>query len=97
MLFRSSLLRPADKGLAARIAAALDRGRLPVTVVLATGDATAIAFDDAWRGSAFAPLRTSGRVRLTRIETRSHSFADDRDPRRLADICISALRFEAAR
>jgi len=42
-------------------------------------------------------LRTSGRVRLTRIETRSHSFADDRDPRRLADICISALRFEAAR
>ena len=91
-----SLLRPIDARLATRIATALGEGGLPATIVLATGDATAIAFVDAWHGRAFGRLRAGGRASVTEVTTRSHSFADRGDPERLAKICLEALRAAAS-
>lgn len=63
---------PEATGLAGEIAAALG-GWEAVTILLATGDNTAIAFADAWRGAAFAPARSLARV--VERATDSHSFA----------------------
>jgi pimeloyl-ACP methyl ester carboxylesterase len=87
-----SLARAPDKGLGGAVAAALADGNCSVTIVLASGDATAIAFADAWRGDDFAPLRTHRAARLIEIHSRSHSFASGDDPDRLAAICLAALR-----
>ena len=55
--------------LAARMADALNASGTPVTILLAKGDNTAIAFADAWKGAA----------RLAHCDTASHSFAHDED------------------
>ncbi len=86
-----SLARTPDGGLAGRVAAALAAARRPITVVLAGGDATAIAFADAWRGEGFAAVRARSDTRLVTISSRSHSFASGDDPDRLAGICREAL------
>lgn len=59
--------------LAKRIAAALDATPVPLTILLAEGDNTAIAFRDAWRGQAFDALRATTPLHL--CPTDSHSFA----------------------
>jgi exosortase A-associated hydrolase 1 len=55
--------------LATRMADALAASGTPVTILLARGDNTAIAFADAWKGNA--PIRY--------CETASHSFASAED------------------
>lgn len=87
-----SLSRKVDQSLATRFASSLDDGAKPVTIVLAAGDATAIAFTEAWRGQPFRRLRASDSVAFVTIETSSHSFADGDDPDRLAAACISSLQ-----
>lgn len=87
-----SLAGKVDLSLATRFASSLVDGAKPVTVVLASGDATAIAFADAWRGRSFRRLRVSDRVALVTIDTSSHSFADGDDPDRLAAACVSSLQ-----
>jgi exosortase A-associated hydrolase 1 len=84
-----SIVRKRDPGLAAGVAAALERGERPVTVVLASGDATAIAFAEAFAGETFARVRAG--TELVELASRSHSFAAGDDPDRLAAICIAAL------
>lgn len=86
-----SLARTPDKGLGGSVAAALEEGARPTTIVLASGDATAIAFADAWRGGGFAALRARGGTELIEIDSRSHSFASGDDPDQLAAICLTAL------
>lgn len=84
-----------DGRLAARFAAAVDRGGRRVAVILAAADATALAFDHEWRGSRFARSRTQSRTRskitVVSIDSNSHSFASGDDPARLAAFCIDAL------
>jgi len=84
-----SIARKPDGGLGGSVATALASGPGPLTVVLATGDATAIAFAGAYRGDGFAGVR--GHADLIEIASRSHSFASGDDPDRLAAICIAAL------
>jgi exosortase A-associated hydrolase 1 len=84
-----SIARKRDPGLAGGVAAALGSGVEPVTVVLASGDATAIAFTEAFAGAPFARVRA--RTELIALDSRSHSFAAGDDPDRLAAICIAAL------
>ncbi len=67
----------APEGLAARMASCLDASPVPVTVLLAKGDNTAIAFADAWKGERFARIRT--RVVFKELDSDSHSFARARD------------------
>jgi exosortase A-associated hydrolase 1 len=66
-----------DAGLPARLAAALDEARVPVTILLAQGDNTAIAFADAFRGAAFDPARP--KVKIAQLDSESHSFAPAAD------------------
>lgn len=72
-----------SQGLAARVAGALDASPVPVTILLAEGDNTAIAFREAWHAPAFARVRD--RARLLLCETASHSFAHERDAQWLFD------------
>jgi exosortase A-associated hydrolase 1 len=86
-----SIARKREGGLALSVAQALQAGSLPLALVLADGDSTAIAFAAEWDGPHFLGLRASSRVAVTRIRTRSHSFAHGDDPDRLAVACIDAL------
>lgn len=92
-----SLTRPRDAHLAAAVAASLERGRAPLSVILAARDATAIAFEQEWKRSSFARVRARPDTRLVRVDSCSHSFASGDDHRRLAAFCIDALAREAAR
>lgn len=63
-----------DHGLVDRMAAALNASGVPATILLATGDNTAIAFADAW-------AKTKGRpdLRVERWASDSHSFVGEAD------------------
>jgi len=64
-------------GLALRLGSALETASLPVRILIAERDTTALAFMGAWRGKAFAKLRARTNIKLSAIDTPSHSFADD--------------------
>lgn len=80
---------PPAGGLAARMGAALNETPAPVTILLAKGDNTAIAFRDAWSGSAFDGL--TGLVPVHTCDTDSHSFAHAHDKAWLRDALLDAL------
>jgi exosortase A-associated hydrolase 1 len=63
-------------GLAARIGEALSASPLPVAILIAERDTTALAFMSAWKSEAFAAIRTHDTVTLNTYATASHSFAD---------------------
>jgi exosortase A-associated hydrolase 1 len=67
----------ADAGLPARLALALAEARAPVTILLAKGDNTAIAFADAFRRSVFDATRA--KVTIVPLDSDSHSFASPED------------------
>lgn len=86
------LARAATPGaglLAEEVAGALETGALPAHVILARGDATAIACAAAWRTRAFAAIRT--RVPVLQVDTGSHSFGGDGDGERLCAAVRQAL------
>lgn len=64
-------------GLSARLAAALAKAEIPVTILLAKGDNTAIAFADAFKGAAFDAARAQ--VTIAQLDSASHSFASQAD------------------
>ena len=69
------------------MAQALKASGVPVTILLASGDNTAIAFADAW-------AKTKGRpdVALGMLESDSHSFAGAADKAWLLAKLIAATR-----
>lgn len=77
--------KPEQSGLAARIVAAIEGSAVPVRIVLAKRDATALAFADAWK-SASTP-----EVIVREIDTNSHSFAHAADADALHRELLSAL------
>jgi exosortase A-associated hydrolase 1 len=68
--------KDAPSGLAARVAEALRETRLPVKILIAERDTTALAFVGAWKSAVFDTLRGSSQVSLCLFDTASHSFAD---------------------
>jgi exosortase A-associated hydrolase 1 len=76
-------------GLPARLASALAETRVPITILLAKGDNTAIAFRDASRGPAFDAARV--KVRIAELDSASHSFAPASDKDWLFDQLLTAL------
>ena len=76
-------------GLPIRLAAALAQTEVPVTILLATGDNTAIAFHDAWRGPAFGAARA--KARIEERDSASHSFASIDDKNWVFERVIAAL------
>jgi exosortase A-associated hydrolase 1 len=76
-------------GIAARLAQAFAATQAPVTILLAKGDNTAIAFADAYRGPTFDPVR--GRIRVEQLDTASHSFASAAEKDWLFEKVLAAL------
>lgn len=70
-----------SSGLATRMAEALKASGTPVTILLAKGDNTAIAFRAAWKGQA----------RIVERDTASHSFAHAADKQWLLERVVEAL------
>lgn len=78
-----------ESGLPARLAAALGEARIPVTILLAKGDNTAVAFRDAWLGPAFeAPRAKAG---IEELNSASHSFASAADKQWLFEQVLKNL------
>lgn len=77
-------------GLPARLAIALSTTQIPVTILLAKADNTALAFADHWQSEAFAKARTS--CTLDTCDTDSHSFARPRDKAWLTQRVLTALK-----
>jgi exosortase A-associated hydrolase 1 len=81
------MFRREDASLMAEIAAALERDRLPAQLILASGDATAIAAEAELRKSKFSGLLGEAQ----RLETDSHTFARPGDAQALAAAVASAV------
>lgn len=90
LLKASSRRSQAPAGLPARLAAALNAAQGPVTILLAKGDNTALAFADHWKGEPFAPARAHCAVET--CDTDSHSFARPQDKAWLTQRVLAALR-----
>lgn len=83
-LGRLAAAKPAaPDSLADKTVRALEASVIPTRILLATGDATAIAFADVWRGDPAIPVE--------RIDTASHSFADAVAYARLVEVLEAAL------
>jgi hypothetical protein len=90
-------VQPRATGLADEVAAALSASTVPIRLLIAEEDATAIAFQAEYRGRTFAPLRRSGRAKCLTLASRSHSFATPAEADWLARTVIAALdEFDAA-
>ena len=63
-------------GLAKRIADALVQAPMPVHLLIARRDTTAMTFMSAWHDAAFKAVRERANVRMEICDTASHSFAD---------------------
>jgi exosortase A-associated hydrolase 1 len=79
----------APERLSGRVAAGLTAKSIPVTILAAERDNTAIAFLEAWETPAFAPLHE--RIKLERLATDSHSFHRDADKTWLERQLVAAL------
>lgn len=85
------ILRPSPPAdLASEVASALVENPLPLALILASGDATAIAAKHEWAGPAFLTLRERSGAPL-HIETDSHTFARPGDGDVLLAACLNAL------
>jgi exosortase A-associated hydrolase 1 len=62
--------------LAHRVAEAMARSNMPMRLVIAERDTTAMAFMTAWKSAAFGHVRRRPNIRLGTYPTASHSFAD---------------------
>ncbi len=81
--------KPTD--LASAFAAAMTDAPLPTRILLASGDGTALAFADAWKGEAFATVRQRADVQVQTIDSLSHSFASDADYAALRTLLLETL------
>ncbi len=75
--------------LPARLATSLAAAKVPVTILLAERDNTALAFADHWKSTAFGPARST--ATLTTCPTDSHSFARLADKAWLTERVIDIL------
>ena len=77
--------------LAGEIAAALGKSRAPAQLILATGDATAIAARAEWSSPAFRSLREANPAPLT-IDSDAHTFSRPGDEAALLAAVSEALK-----
>ncbi len=62
---------------------------VPITILLASGDNTALAFSEVWKHRRFAPLR--GSIRLLRLDSEGHGFTAPADAFWLRQRVLEAL------
>lgn len=80
------------QNLTAAVAARLTSSKVPVTIIVADGDNTGIAFADAWQSSAFAAARSRNDAEFVTLASSSHSFANEADFEFLVDRLLHVLR-----
>lgn len=80
-----------DQGLASEIATALERKPLPCSLILASGDATAIAAEAAWNSPCLARLRARN-PEPVKIASDAHTFSRDGDRQTLLNAVLAALK-----
>ncbi len=68
--------KEAPSGLAAGLAEALTSTTLPVHILIAERDTTALAFMGAYKGRLFEAVRGRPNITLSTVQSASHSFAD---------------------
>lgn len=68
--------REKPTALALKLTQALQHCTIPVTLLVARRDTTALAFMAAWHDTMFKPVRQKSTITLTQFDTASHSFAD---------------------
>lgn len=84
-LGRLAAAKPAQPdSLADKTVRALEASAIPTTILLATRDATAIAFADVWRNDPS--------IAVERVDSGSHSFAEPDAYRALVDLLLRTLR-----
>ena len=83
---------PTPTSLPQRVAEGLARFPGPVSILLAKGDATAMAFIDWWRKPMFDTARARADVQLIELDSSSHSFASEADYTALKATLLGALR-----
>jgi exosortase A-associated hydrolase 1 len=71
-----SVQKDAPSRLSVRLAEALAIASLPTHLLIAERDTTALAFLGVWRSDLFSTVRSAQNIRLSAIDTASHSFAD---------------------
>lgn len=84
-------LGAAPSTLADEVAAALERSRLPIELILASRDGTAIAAEAEWAKPAYRRTRHANPP-PQRIDSDSHTFARAGDEAALSEAVLSALR-----
>ena len=65
---------------------------VPLTLIIATGDATGIAFAEMLQSPGFASLRA--KATMVNIETTSHSFARQDDKKALTTALVDAMKIK---
>ena len=86
----SKMAAAAPATLAVEVAASFEANRLPLSLILATGDATAVAAEAEWNSARYAKIRAANPA-LLRIESDSHTFARPGDMDALTTACVEAL------
>jgi exosortase A-associated hydrolase 1 len=81
---------PGPGTLAGEIAQALDRSNLPLQLILASRDATAVAAGAEWGAAAFSAVRARSPEPVT-IDSDSHTFSRPGDQQALEDAVKAAL------
>ncbi len=88
----TKIVRPkAVSGLATRVAKGLASYEGKISILLASRDATALAFSAEWEGGHFSAARSRDDITLTRIDSASHSFASDADYQKLYEAVLAPL------
>lgn len=85
------IVAPPPSDLAAQAAAALASTRAPSVLILARGDATAMAAEEVWKSPAYKPVRQAC-AGIHRLETDSHTFAKPGDDAALLAACLAAIK-----
>lgn len=68
--------KEAPSDLAGRMAETLGQCDLPIRLLIARHDSTALAFMAAWNSDIFAEIRPKANIKIANIDSASHSFAD---------------------
>ncbi|MFC4292768.1 hydrolase 1, exosortase A system-associated [Sphingorhabdus arenilitoris] len=81
-------------GLAIQIAAQFSQSDVPVHLLIAKRDTTAMAFMGAWNSDVFNAARGKENIRLSATDSTSHSFASDADKKLLLSKILEEIGSE---
>ena len=82
---------PAPSGLSHRVADGMAAFPGPIHILLAERDGTALAFAEEWQKPEFGPVCERADVKVTKLDSASHSFARDADYAELKAAILTAL------